>query len=115
MTSRRVAHGGPAERELEPGETLFRAGDWSDFLYLVAEGEIELTAPDGASERVGAGGLFGEMALLGDERRCETAVARTASRVIPVDAPRFSSLVRTAPLFAMQVMTVLADRLRARR
>ncbi len=62
------------------GESIFRLGDSSDALFLVDEGEVELTAENesGVLEelaRVGVGSFFGAMSLLKGEDRLENATA----------------------------------------
>ena len=62
------------------GESIYRLGDSSDALFLVDEGEVELTAENesGVLEelaRVGVGSFFGAMSLLKGEDRLENATA----------------------------------------
>jgi CRP-like cAMP-binding protein len=63
-------------------------------------------------EEVGPGGILGEMALIDTEPRSATATARTDSRVVRVDQKQFTFLVHEHPTFALQVMRVMAGRLR---
>jgi CRP-like cAMP-binding protein len=63
-------------------------------------------------ETVEAGGIFGEMALIDAESRTATAVARTDTKVVPVDERRFLFLIQQTPNFALHVMRVLSERLR---
>lgn len=97
---------------LESGEVLFREGDPGDVMFAVAEGEVELSLHGHVVEEVGPGGILGEMALIDAAPRSATAQARTAARVVRVDHERFSYLVHEHPTFALQVMTVMAERLR---
>jgi CRP/FNR family cyclic AMP-dependent transcriptional regulator len=52
------------------------------------------------------------MALIDAAPRRASATARTAARVVPVDQKRFKYLVQEHPTFALQVMAVMAERLR---
>jgi CRP-like cAMP-binding protein len=63
-------------------------------------------------EAVGPGGILGELALIDASPRSATATATTTARVVPVDEERFTYLVNEHPTFALQVMSVMADRLR---
>jgi CRP-like cAMP-binding protein len=94
------------------GEFIFRRGDAGSVMYAVAEGEVDVCIGDHVIETVGAGGIFGEMALIGNDPRSATAVARSACRVVPIDRRRFDFLVQQTPFFAIEVMRVMADRLR---
>lgn len=60
------------------------------------------------------GGILGEMAVLGDGRaRSATATTTVESELVPISQERFTFLVQQTPFFAVEVMRVLADRLRA--
>src|SRR5262249_48060087 len=94
------------------GTTMFRVGDERDFMYAVVEGEVDIVINGHVVETVESGGIFGEMALIGKEKRTATAVVKTDARIVPVDERRFLFLVQQTPNFAIHVMAVLAERLR---
>jgi CRP-like cAMP-binding protein len=52
------------------------------------------------------------MALLDKEPRSTTAIANTDCRLVPVDQKRFTFLVQQTPYFAIEVMQIMAERLR---
>src|SRR3954447_14094405 len=70
------------------GEKIFQRGDPGDRLYLVVEGEVEITLPaerDGnpiVLKRLTAGDHFGELALLDGGARTASASAATAVRLL---------------------------------
>lgn len=79
------------------GECLFRQDDTSDGAYLIAGGEVALTARtpgDGEMElaRVGAGELIGEFSLLDGGRRSAEANALAATAGYRLDLARFGAL-----------------------
>jgi CRP/FNR family transcriptional regulator, cyclic AMP receptor protein len=95
------------------GAKIFDEGDAADTVYLVKDGEVELTT--GANhvlEIVGPGGIFGEMAVIERDTRSATAIARTDCELVTIDRRRFWFLVQETPYFAEIVMRVMADRLR---
>jgi CRP/FNR family transcriptional regulator, cyclic AMP receptor protein len=100
-------------RSLEPGDVLFREGDVGDEMFAVVEGRVELTRAGEILELVGPGGIVGEMALIDDAPRSATATVVAPTRVARVDGKRFTFLVQEHPTFALQVMKVMAERLRA--
>ena len=102
----------PDAREVPAGHVLFAAGDPGDVMYAVIEGDITLSNGDHVINEVRAGGIFGEMALIDTEPRSATATARTPSRIVPIDARQFTFMVHEHPTFALQVMRVMAERLR---
>jgi CRP/FNR family transcriptional regulator, cyclic AMP receptor protein len=94
------------------GKTIFKEGDSGDYMYVVQEGEVEIRRNDKVYETVGAGGILGEMALIDKSSRSATAIAKTDCKVVPVDEKKFTVLVQQTPYFALQVMQVMAFRIR---
>jgi CRP/FNR family transcriptional regulator, cyclic AMP receptor protein len=94
------------------GHVLFREGEHGDIMFAVADGQVELTHGGAVIEKIGTGGIIGEMALVDDAPRSATATAATESRVVRVDRQHFMYLVQEHPTFALQVMSVMAERLR---
>ena len=108
--------------KLRDDETLFRAGEPGESLYLVRAGEIELYINDNVGQKivldaVGPGDFFGEIALLDAGPRTATAVARAASELVELDRDDLLLLFRRKPdaalhmLAAMGRMTRKADAL----
>ena len=81
-------------------------------MYAVVEGEVDLDVHGTVVETVGEGGILGELALIDTEPRSATAIARTQAQIAAVDQSRFMFLVHEHPRFALQVMRVMAERLR---
>jgi len=98
--------------KLEPGATLFSQGDPGDVMFAVIDGEVELNVDGRVVEVVHAGGIIGELALIDPAPRSATARARTVARAVSVDAKEFTLLVHEHPTFAIQVMRIMAERLR---
>ena len=95
------------------GDTIFRAGDPGDAMFVVTEGEIDILVHGKLLETVKApGGIIGEMALIDTKPRSATALAKTPGKMVRVDQQRFLFLVQNTPFFAIEVMQVIVDRLR---
>ncbi len=94
------------------GQIIFTEGDQPTLMYVVVEGEVVLSVKGNEVEKLGPGGVLGEMAMIDSVSRSATAVARTDCRLVPVDHRRFIFLVQQTPKFAIQIMRVMADRLR---
>jgi CRP/FNR family cyclic AMP-dependent transcriptional regulator len=78
----------------------------------VKEGEVDIVVRDRVIDTLGPGGILGEMALIERKPRSATAIARTDCKLVPISEKRFIFLIQQAPLFALQVMRVMAERLR---
>lgn len=102
----------PDVRRFHAGETLFTEGDAGDCMFAVIEGEVAIQKNGIVLERVGVGGVFGEMALIDHSPRSASAVANTDCAVAALGQKRFMFLVQQTPYFALEIMHVLAERLR---
>lgn len=94
------------------GQTIFQEGNPGDRMYIVSEGQVDIVAGSQFLETVGPGGILGELALIDDRPRSATAIARTDCLLAPVNRQHFLVLIQRTPAFALQVMRVMADRLR---
>ena len=99
-------------RLCEAGEVIFREYDMGFEMYVVLEGEVELTIGGKPVETLGPGEPFGEMALIDQTPRAATATARTACKLAVIPEKRFLFMIQTTPHFALRIMKVMADRLR---
>jgi uncharacterized membrane protein len=108
--------------KLTDGETLFRAGDPGESLFLVRAGEVELYVRDNAGQKIilditRPGDFFGEIALLDAGARTASAVALTDTELIELDRDDLLLLFQRKPdaalsmLAAMGRMTRKADEL----
>jgi CRP/FNR family cyclic AMP-dependent transcriptional regulator len=98
--------------DFAPSETIFKAGEEGKLMYVVTVGEVDIMVGTILAETVTPGGIFGEMALIDRHVRSADAVARTQCKLVQVDQRRFQFLVSETPYFALQVMTIMAERLR---
>ena len=98
--------------EFPAGHVLFRRGDEGDAMFVVIEGELDVVVGENIVETVGPGGLVGEMALIDHRARSADVVAKTPVKVAVVGQKRFLYLIQNAPMFAIEVMTIMVDRLR---
>ena len=97
---------------LAPGDTLFRAGEPGDAMFVLLEGAMDVVVGEQVVERSTRGAILGEMALIDQSPRGASVVAREACRLVKIDQRRFMYLIQQNPFFATHVMKVLADRLR---
>jgi CRP-like cAMP-binding protein len=96
------------------GQFICKKGDAGETMYIVMEGEVEIRDDSILLEVAGPGAPVGELALIDDEPRSASLVAKTDCRLVPVDRRRFQYMVQETPFFGLAVMKVLADRLRSK-
>ena len=99
------------------GSVLFRAGEEGDAMYVIERGKIRICvrATDGHEvtlTELEHGDFFGEMALLGGQRRSADAVVAEDARLAVLSREHFLSFMRGTPNVALEMLTALANRLR---
>ena len=97
---------------LEPGEIAFKEGDPGDVMFAVVEGSVDIVLGETVIETVESGGIVGELALVDSGPRSASAIARTPAVLARVDQREFMFLVQEHPTFALEVMRILAARIR---
>ena len=100
-------------RDAPTGTVIFEEGTTGTEMFGIVEGEVELRRSNGAVRRIGPGDTFGEMAIIDSAPRSGTVVAVTDTKLAVIDRDMFLFLVRETPMFALQVMSSIVERLRA--
>ena len=100
------------QESFEVGQVIFVEGQPGNVMYVVTAGEVNILVGETQIETLRTGDILGEMALIDTQPRSATAIAKTDCRLAPVDEQRFTFLVQQTPYFAIQVMQIMADRLR---
>lgn len=95
----------------ENGETLFRAGERSDGVYLIDDGEAEVIVEEGGREIIvathGKHKLIGEMAVIRNSSRAAMVRAKGTLKALRVNDDLFLKLVTQNPDTALRVMQLL--------
>lgn len=107
-------------RRFQPGEVLCRQGSRGDDLYILAEGEVEVSiaTDEGNNEVVAtlsAGDVFGMASLLQDRPRIASCVARSAVLALRMERAQCLDLVlaevRAGSVLRTAMIRALADQL----
>ena len=103
--------------ECESEETLFRAGDAGDAMYLIERGKVQISMKSADGEELilallGRGDFFGEMALIDGKPRSANATVVEPTRMAVLSRKHFLSFVRTSPNVALEMLNALSRRLR---
>ena len=106
--------GSIAVRRLQPLQVLYEAGTPGDSIFCILSGSIELTWEGGGRECFEPGQVFGVGALVTpDHRRHATACALELSEVLEMNREEFLFAVQESPMFAVELLASLEQRLRA--
>ena len=93
-------------------ESFFVEGQASDKMYLLVEGEISLLRNKKMLDIVKAGEIFGEIAVISQQPRAASAMARKFCQVLVLDARQFQQALQATPEFALMLMNIMNNRLR---
>lgn len=93
-------------------KVILKEGDKGVFMYVVMDGVVAISISEKVVEKIGPGGVFGEMALVDQSSRVATAVAEEDCTLLAINRYDFMSLVKTKPAFALSLLKALSERLR---
>ena len=91
------------QKRLEPGAYLYRMGDEPDGAHLVVDGELEVYGPADAHghpillNRIGKGGVVGEMGLFSGRPRSADVIAGKPTTVLHMPAGAFQEALARHP------------------
>lgn len=95
------------------GYVLVHEGAFGHEVFVLVEGEADVTADGRALAALGSGAVVGEMAVMDRGRRAATVVARTPLRMFVFESTSFVTLLEDFPIVARRVMSGMSHRLRA--
>jgi len=93
------------------GKVIMSAGATGAFMYVVMVGRVAISVSERIVERVGPGGMFGEMALVDRSARAATATAETDCSLLAINRNDFLDLVRAKPAFGASLLKSIALRM----
>jgi CRP-like cAMP-binding protein len=104
-------------RSVPKDTTIFHAGDEADAVYAVARGKVKIVVASSDGKEfiltvLGAGQVFGEMAMLEAAPRSAAVVTVTASDLLVISRRDFNHLLNTSPTISRKLLSVLSRRLR---
>jgi len=97
--------------------TIFNEGDTADAIFVVVNGRVKIvtTSTDGKEfilTVLGAGQVFGEMALIEEATRSASVVTITDVELLVISRKDFDHLLHTSPGISRKLMAILSRRLR---
>ncbi len=106
------ALGSDAYLSYETGATIVREGQIGVLMYVVLKGRVAIRVGDHVVEKVGLGGVFGEMALVDRTPRLASAVAESNCKLLAINRNAFLNLVRHSRRFAASLLAAVSARAR---
>jgi SulP family sulfate permease len=106
-------------QSIAAGQTIFKAGDSDDRLYLIRRGIVRIVMPLGGSTyhnlaSFGRGAFFGEVAFLDRGIRSANATATTAVDLYVISRARFDQASLAQPQLGVKIFARLARTLALR-
>jgi CRP/FNR family cyclic AMP-dependent transcriptional regulator len=105
------------ERLFQPGQMVMKAGEPGGTFHVIEQGEVELWLTDTEGKKVildvlGPGKFFGELSMLAGETRSASATSEEKVVTLELSRADFFDFLRRRPDAALDVLTVLGDRLK---
>jgi HEAT repeat protein len=104
------------ERQFATDETIFDEGDFSQDLYLIVTGQVNIVQQRGNTLQtlvtLNDGDYFGDMAIFEERPRSAAAVAASGSRLLMLSSERFRQTITQEPAISFEIFRELSARLR---
>jgi CRP-like cAMP-binding protein len=96
----------------ERNKVIVKEGQIGVLMYVVLEGRLAVSIGDKLVEKIGPGGVFGEMALVDRTPRLATVVSETDCGLLAIGRNTFLDLIKASPDFAVSLLGAVGDRAR---
>ena len=107
----RKALGMPEPAGFQAGKVIISAGAVGAFMYVVLDGRVAVSVSNSVVERIGPGGILGELALIDHAARAATATAETDCELLAINGNSFLNLVKAKPVFGASLLKSIALRM----
>ena len=112
LASLQAGLGDQAMVRYDRGKVIMVAGQTGALMYVVLEGRVAISIRSAVIERVGPGGVFGEMALVDQSPRSANAAAEADCALLAINRAVFLNLVKSDPTFGIALLGSMAERVR---
>ncbi len=101
----------------EPGEKIYQEGSPASTMFIIHEGTVKLVKEsEGGEEFVlgefKKGDFFGELAVLGENKRTETAIALDKVKVLVITRPVFMTILKNNSEIAVRMIRKFSEKLK---
>lgn len=98
--------------QFSAGQRIFTEGEPGSVMFIVRDGEVEISSEGMPLSTLWGGDVFGEMSMIDGSTRSATATAKSAVKAVAIDRSQFVELVREEPEFAMYLLQLMSARVR---
>ena len=105
-----------APRQLKANETIVKAGEYGDSMYIIAEGvlevflDIEATTDNVCISTMSPGDYFGEMSLITGSPRSATVISKTTALIYEINKDSLEPLFESYPFLPEVIAQTVAER-----
>ena len=96
----------------ERNKVIVKEGQAGMLMYVVLEGRLAVSIRDKLVEKIGPGGVFGEMALVERTPRLATVISETDCGLLAFGRNTLLDLIKASPDFAVSLLGAVGDRAR---
>jgi CRP/FNR family cyclic AMP-dependent transcriptional regulator len=96
----------------ERNKTIVTEGQPGLLMYVIVEGRVAVSIQGKLVEKIGPGGVFGEMALVDRAPRLATVVSETDCGLLAIGRNTFLDLIKASPDFAVSLLSAVGERAR---
>jgi len=96
----------------ERSKTIVTEGQPGVLMYIIVDGRVAVSIQGKLVERIGPGGVFGEMALVDRATRLATVVSETDCGLLAIGRNTFLDLIKASPDFAVSLLSAVGERAR---
>jgi CRP-like cAMP-binding protein len=100
------------EVDVPAGKVLIRQGESGGDMMVLVSGQVGVERDGERLNTLGPGDFFGEIALIAEGPRTATVTSEAPARLLVINHRDFHSLLEEFPEVAVQVLTILAHRVR---
>jgi CRP-like cAMP-binding protein len=92
-------------------QVILEEGQVGTRMYAVLEGRVAVSINGAVVDRIGPGGVLGELALIDQSPRLASAVAEDNVTLQPINRNAFIALIKLDPDLGAALLAALAERL----
>jgi len=101
----------PGFMRYKPGMTIIEEGDDAEYVYSISEGVAAACHKGVEVGEIQKDEIFGAIAVLTDQKRTASVIAKTSCTVLMVHKDEFSKMVHSHPKLFLNILSSLADKI----